>query len=265
MKIDLSGRTVVITGGSSGIGFASAKLFLDAGANTAICSRQKESLNSAVKELKNLFPGKPLFASCCDVLDKEQVKLFARDVENQFGGTDILVNNAGQSRLSTFANTKDDDWREELELKFFSIINTSRAFLYQLEKSNAAAIVCTSSLLSRQPEPHLVATSSARAGQLALIHGMAQEFAATGIRVNTVLIGQVESKQWYKRYEALKDEDLSWNAYTAGIAAKAGVPLGRMGKPEEAANAIFFLATPMSSFTTGSTIDVSGGLSRHVG
>lgn len=265
MNIDLSGRTVVITGGSSGIGFSTAKLFLEAGANTAICSRQKENLNSAVTELKELFPGTTLLASCCDVLDKKQVELFAENVDDRFGGADILVNNAGQSRLSTFASTKDEDWREELELKYFSIINTSKAFLPQLESSNAASIVCTSSLLSRQPEPHLVATSSARAGQLALIHGMAQEFAEKGVRVNTVLIGQVESKQWRKRFEALKDQNLSWESYTAGIAAKAGVPLGRMGKPEEAANAIFFLATPMSSFTTGSTIDVSGGLSRHVG
>ena len=152
-----------------------------------------------------------------------------------------------------------------MELKFFSIIHPTRAFLPQLEKSDAAAIVCTGSLLGRQPEPHLVATSSARAGQLALIHGMAREFAEKSIRVNTVLIGQVESSQWRKRYEALEDNEMTWEAYTEDIATKAGVPLRRMGKPEEAASAIFFLATPMSSFTTGSTVDVSGGLSRLVG
>ena len=100
---------------------------------------------------------------------------------------------------------------------------------------------------------------------MALIHGMAREFAEKRIRVNTVIIGQVESSQWRERYEALEDKNLSWEAYTEGIAKKAGVPLRRMGKPEEAAMAIFFLATPMSSFTTGSTVDVSGGLSRHVG
>ena len=265
MNIDLSNQTVVITGGGSGIGFATAKLFLGAGARTAICGRDRDKLTEATEELNKLFPESLLFSSCCDVLDNDQVKSFASDVEKHLGDADILVNNAGQSRISTFANTSDEDWRDELELKFFSIINTTRGFLTQLEKSSAAAIVCTSSLLSRQPEPHLVATSSARAGQLALIHGMAREFAPKGIRINTVLIGQVESNQWRKRYKALEDDNLSWSDYTAGIAQKAGVPLGRMGKPEEAASAIFFLATSMSSFTTGSTIDVSGGLSRHVG
>ena len=85
------------------------------------------------------------------------------------------------------------------------------------------------------------------------------------IRVNSVLIAQVESNQWRKRFEELDSYDMTWEAYTENIAIKTGVPLKRMGKPEEAANAIFFLATPMSSFTTGSTVDVSGGLSRHVG
>ena len=265
MQINLSGRTVVITGGSSGIGLACAKLFLEAGANTAICGRDKNKLANAAEELGNSFPGNRVFSECCDVLDREQVESFATAVQDRFASTDILINNAGEARQSTFSNTSDADWRDELELKFFSIINTSQTFLPQLEKSDAASIVCTSSLLSLQPEPHMVATSSARAGQLALIHGMAREFSEKGIRVNTVLIGQVESSQWRKRFEALGEKDLSWEAYTAGIAKKVGIPLGRMGKPEEAASAIFFLATPMSSFTTGSTVDVSGGLSRHVG
>jgi NAD(P)-dependent dehydrogenase (short-subunit alcohol dehydrogenase family) len=265
MKIDLSGQTAVITGGSAGIGLACAKLFLEAGANVAICSRDKEKLSNSAKQLETLFPSNQIISYRCDVLDKDQVEAFATTVQEQFGGADILINNAGQARLSTFSDTSDDDWREELELKFFSIIYTSQVFLPQLERSDAAAIVCTGSLLSRQPEPHLVATSSARAGQLALIHGMAREFAEKRIRVNTVIIGQVESSQWRERYEALEDKNLSWEAYTEGIAKKAGVPLRRMGKPEEAAMAIFFLATPMSSFTTGSTVDVSGGLSRHVG
>jgi len=265
MKIDLTGRIAVITGGSSGIGLACAKLFLEAGANVAICGRNKEKLSSTTNVLNKSFPGNRVLSQLCDVLDKNQVEAFGTAVQDHFGGVDMLINNAGQARLSTFAETSDIDWREELELKYFSVINPSRAFLPYLENSDVAAIVCTNSLLSRQPEPHLVATSSARAGQLAMVYSMAQEFAVKDIRVNSVLIGQVESAQWRKRYEAVASENLNWEAYTVSIAEKAGVPLGRMGKPEEAATAIFFLATPMSSFTTGSTVDVSGGLSRHVG
>ncbi len=265
MKIDLSGRTAVVTGGTGGIGLAAVRLFLDSGAAVAICGRDQEKLAGVADVLRADYPGANILAKTCDVLDKSKVEAFAAAVKTTFGGTDMVVLNAGQARLSTFDNTSDAAWREELELKYFSVLNPAHAFLPQLETSNAAAIVCSSSLLGRQPEPHLVATSSARAGQLSLVHGMAHEFAPKGIRVNSILIGQVASTQWRRRFEALEDKSVTWEAYTKSVADRAGVPLGRIGTPEEAASAIFFLATPMSSFTTGSTVDVSGGLSRHVG
>ena len=125
-------------------------------------------------------------------------------------------------------------------------------------------IVCVGSLISQQPEPKLVATSAARAGQLNLIHSMAMEFAPT-IRINSILIGTVDSGQWRRRFEAEEVIDESYESWMIKQAQIKGIPLGRFGKPEEAANAIFFLGTPLSSFTTGSTIDISGGYSRHVG
>ena len=265
MRVDLSGRTAVVTGGSAGIGIECARLFLGAGANVAICGRDAEMLANAVAELTNDNSKDRIIGESCDVLSKSQTDKFAARVGSRFGGADMLINNAGQARLSTFADTSDDNWREELELKYFSILNPTHAFLPQLETSNSAAIVCTSSLIARQPEAHLVATSAARAGQLALVHGMARELAPKGIRVNSILIGQVESNQWRRRYEALGDNNISWEDYTRSIAQRRNVPMQRMGKPEEAATAIFFLATSMSSFTTGSTVDVSGGQSRNVG
>ncbi len=265
MKIDLSGRTAVVTGGTAGIGLAAVRLFLEAGAAVALCGRDKEKSARVADVLRADYLGANILADACDVLDKSNVEAFAAAVKKTFGGTDMLVLNAGQARLSTFDNTSDAAWREELELKYFSVLNPAHAFLPQLETSDAASIVCSSSLLGRQPEPHLVATSSARAGQLSLVHGMAHELAPKGIRVNSILIGQVASTQWRRRFEALDDESVTWETYTQSIAERAGVPLGRIGTPEEAALALFFLATPMSSFTTGSTVDVSGGLSRHVG
>jgi short-subunit dehydrogenase len=95
-------------------------------------------------------------------------------VEARLGPAGILVNNAGQGRVSTFADTTDEAWREELELKFFSVIRPTRAFLPQLERAGAGAIVCVNSLLARQPEPHMVATSAAR--RLNLVRSLASEF-----------------------------------------------------------------------------------------
>jgi len=166
--------------------------------------------------------------------------------------------------VSTFADTSDADWSDELRLKFFSLIYPTRAFLPLLERSANAAVVCVNSLLALQPEPHMVATSAARAGAQSLVHSMAIEFAPKGVRVNSILIGLVESGQWRRRFEARDDQAQTWKAWTAALAERKGIPLGRLGTPEEAAQAIFHLATPLSSYTTGSHIDISGGLARHL-
>jgi NAD(P)-dependent dehydrogenase (short-subunit alcohol dehydrogenase family) len=268
IQIDLSGRVAVITGASSGIGYATAQLFLRAGASVAICGRNADRLASAQAELATMFPQANLLAARCDVLDAEQVNAFAAQVAERFGRVDMLVNNAGQGRVSTFADTADDAWRDELELKYFSIIRPTRAFLPMLEQADQPAIVCVNSLLALQPEPHMVATSSARAGVLSLVKSLATELAPNNVRVNSILIGIVESGQWRRRYDNYVQETgaphQSWQQWTAELARKKNIPLGRFGLPEEAAQALFYLATPLSSYTTGSHIDVSGGFARHV-
>jgi NAD(P)-dependent dehydrogenase (short-subunit alcohol dehydrogenase family) len=269
IEIDLTGQVAVVTGGSSGIGLATAELFLRAGASVAICGRDTERLAQAQAALNAQFPDAPLLAQSCDVLDADDVNAFAQAVHERFGRTDMLVNNAGQGRVSTFADTTDDAWREELDLKYFSVIRPTRAFLPMLRdaaKGGAAnaAVVCVNSLLALQPEPHMVATSSARAGVLSLVKSLAVELAPQRIRVNSILIGIVESGQWRRRFATQAKPGQSWEDWTAELARTKHIPLGRFGRPEEAAQALFYLATTLSSYTTGSHIDVSGGVARHV-
>lgn len=267
IQIDLTGQVAVVTGGSSGIGLAAAELFLKAGASVAICGRDSERLARAEAALRERHPQAQLLAARCDVLNAVDVDAFALQVQTRFGRADMLVNNAGQGRVSTFADTTDEAWREELDLKYFSIIRPTRAFLPMLRDAAAsgnASIVCVNSLLALQPEPHMVATSSARAGVQNLIRSLAVELAPQRIRVNSILIGIVESGQWRRRFDTQAQPGQSWEDWTGELARKKNIPLGRFGRPEEAAQALFYLATNLSSYTTGSHIDVSGGNARHV-
>jgi len=261
MDLGLKGLAAVVTGGSSGIGLATVKLLLGEGCRVALCGRDAARLDRAVAPLRQQY-GEAVVAETCDVLDKAAVGKFRDAVLARFGGADILVNNAGQGRVSTFADTADEAWGDEFRLKFFTIINPTRAFLPALERSKSASVVVVNSLLARQPEPHMVATSALRAGVQNLVKSMSVEFAPKGVRVNAILLGIVDSGQWQRRYEAQAKPGDTKEQWMARLAKDKGILLGRLGRPEEAAAAIAFLASPAASFITGAALEVAGGVSR---
>lgn len=255
-------QVAVVTGGSSGIGLATVRILLDSGAKVAFCARDESRLRAVEADLAAEFGGDRVFARALSVLDEDAVKAFAGEIEALWGGCDLLVNNAGQGRVSTFAETSDADWRAEYELKLFSQIHPARAFLPML-KASKGAIVAVNSLLAYQPEPHMVCTSSARAGVQNLLKSLSIEF-APHVRVNSILLGLVDSGQWSRRFEAREDHGQSREDWYGALAARKGIPLGRLGNPAEAAAAIAFLGSRAASYITGAQLEVSGGLSRHI-
>jgi NAD(P)-dependent dehydrogenase (short-subunit alcohol dehydrogenase family) len=264
VNLELAGRTAVVTGGTSGIGLSAVRRLLDEGAAVAFCARDAARVAAVTAELARTA-GERVLGFAADVLDAAAMEAFRVAVEARFGRTDVLVHNAGRSRLGAFADVDDAAWTEELELKFFGLLRPTRAFLPLLRKSDAASMVYVSSLLAKQPETYIVSTGAARAGTLNLAKAMSLEF-APAIRVNSILLGVVDTGQWDKRLAARRasGDAIERDAYVAELARERGIPIGRIGRPEEISAAIAFLASPVCGYLTGAVIEIDGGISRYV-
>lgn len=261
MDLHLTGRTVIVTGASSGVGLATARMLAAEGARVALCARDLARLRRAAATLA-ADPADVLTAAC-DVTDRNSVQAFADAVVDRFGGIDGVVCNAGRSLMSTLTDTTDEQIRDEFELKIFGALHLIRAARPALAKSDAASVVIVNAILARQPELRLAVTSAARAGLLNLAQSLSGELAPDGIRVNSVLLGLVDTGQWQRRH-AESGAGRDFDEWSAEIAAARGIGLGRFGTADEVAFPVTTLLSPRNSYVTGATVDVGGGVGRYV-
>ena len=260
MDLGLTGKVAIITGGSEGIGFASALSLSREGARVAIAARRQDVLDAAAERIRTETGGEVLTVPT-DVRDEAQVKAMVERVASQWGTVDILVNNAGTSAAAKFENVSDETWEGDLGIKVYGAIYCARAVVPLMRQAGGGRIVNITTPGGKAPGAGSLPTSLARAAGLALTKAMSKDYAADNILVNSVCIGLIKSGQHERRYEAAQERNPSQTLDEFYDAMGARVPLGRVGEAREAGDLICFLASERASYITGTAINVDGGTS----
>jgi 3-oxoacyl-[acyl-carrier protein] reductase len=246
MPFDFKNRNVIVTGGSRGIGRAIALAFAAGGANVSICARGAETLAATRAELERV--AKVAHAVSCDLAQADAVARYVEAAAGVLGGIDILVNNA-----TGFAS-EPDPWTACLGVDLLAAVRASAAAEPFLERSGQGAIVNIASISGLKPSTTIPAYAAAKAALMQFTTSQALMLAPKRIRVNCVAPGSIEFPGAY--WEQVKETDRP--TYDRVL---AGIPFGRMGRPEEIAAAVLFLASPQAAWITGHTLVVDGGQS----
>ena len=254
MQLDLKGKVAAITGGSEGIGRATALCLGELGAAIAICARRAEVLEKTAAEIGQT--GAEVLAVVADATRKEDMERFIAQTVQRFGRIDIVVNNAGATGQSAFDAVDDAAWQQDLEIKVMAHVRTTREVIPHMKRQGGGRIINLNMVAAKQPGAEQFPTTVSRAAGLALTKGLSKELAPFNILVNAVAVGKIKSMQQERR---AKRSGVSVEEHYA----KTGktIPLGRVGESEEVANVIAFLASDAASYITGTCINVDGGLS----
>lgn len=257
MDLGLQGKRAIITGGSKGIGLATALALAAEGAQVAIVARGEGPLREAAAAIRAKTGVDPLVL-VADVASGEEARRAVEQTVEHFGGLDILVNNAGTSAAGPFEQVEAETWGADLDLKVLGAVNFSRAAVPHLRKAGGGAILNVTAISGKAPGPSSLPTSVSRAAGLALTKAMSKDLAADRIRVNAVCIGLVRSDQIERKWRQAAP-DLTWEQFATD--PRHGIPLGRIGHTEEAAKVIAFLVSEAASYVTGTAVNIDGGTS----
>ena len=259
MDLGLDGKVALITGGSEGIGKATAGRMAAEGATVVICARRPQVLERAAQEIKDATGGN-VTSIPADVTQPTQLAGLFDDIVADHGHIDILVNNAGQASNRPFEDLTDEAWQADLDLKLLAAIRCCRMAVPYMRARGGGRIINVTNVDGKAPGPGSLPASVSRAAGIALTKALSKDYARDNILVNTVCVGFIRSAQNDRRGERqiAGNPDLTLDGWYAET-GKA-VPLRRAGQAEEAGDVITFLASDRASYITGAAINIDGGL-----
>ena len=242
----LKDKVAIVTGGSRGIGYATADAFLREGAAVILTASRQETADKAVAALKEKYPGASVEGIWPDLLDAAGLKEVVADIADRYGHIDILVNNAGMSDSTKFTEYSEELFEKVMNLNVKAMFNTTKAVSDVMIRQGSGVILNTSSMVSVYGQPSGLAYPTSKFAVNGLTLSLARELGPKGIRVNAVAPGITETDMMKAVPKAVIEPLI------------AQVPLKRLGQPEDIANAFLFLASDEASYITGVVLRVDG-------
>jgi 3-oxoacyl-[acyl-carrier protein] reductase/7-alpha-hydroxysteroid dehydrogenase len=242
----LKNKVAIITGGSRGIGFATADLFLKEGATVIVAASRPETAEKAVEELKALHPDATVDGISPDLANLDDVRSAFNKVIDQYGGVDILVNNAGMSDSTPFVDYTEETYDKVMDLNIKGAFNATRAVVDNMEARGGGVVLSTSSMVSITGQPSGFAYPASKYALNGMTVSLARELGPKGIRVNAVAPGVINTDMM----KAVPKDVIE--------PIVQHIPLRRLGEPSDIANAFLFLASDEASYISGAILSVDG-------
>ena len=262
MDLGLKDKVVIVAASSQGIGRAAAERFAAEGAKLAICSRDEKKIRSVADAIYTQHRT-DVVAEAVDVTDAAAVHRFCEGVHKRFGRIDVCVTNAGGPPAKEFLTISLDEWRRAVELNFLSVVSFAREVIPHMRQQRWGRFLTITSVAVKQPVPELIMSNAVRNAVVGLVKSLANEYGRDGILFHNIGPGYTDTDR-VKELAAIKakaggvTEDEVRRQWVAGSA------LGRIGRPEETADVIVWLASERASYLTGQTVLVDGGSYKGV-
>ena len=256
MDLGIKGRRAIVTGGSSGIGYETARLFLEEGVRVLITGRNADKLARARDALAK---GGEVHALAADMSNEADVKRVVDTATEKLGGVDILINNAGTMYSGRFAVLDDNELKKQLDTKLFGFLRAIRLVYPMMKAQKWGRIVNTIGGAGKEPDPYMFGSGMTNSALLNLTKSLSTEFGEDNVLVNAICPGWVATDLWRRNAEGLQADLGAKSEEEARKLAARKNSLNRFGKPEELANATVFLCSERASYITGVSLNMDGG------